>query len=100
ACATAKALQVISMTMPVATLVAAIRTAPPLRPDLVDEGNHPVEPGSRMQSGEYLLALRLVQQRQLREQLLKLRCFHRALPIDDDQDWTAGQLSSSMLIHI
>jgi hypothetical protein len=53
-----------------------------------------------MPGGEHLLTLRLVQQRQLGEQLLELRRFHGALPIDDDRDRTAGQLSSSMLIHI
>ena len=53
-----------------------------------------------MQGGKHLLTLRLIQLGQLGEQLLKLRRFHRALPIDDDQDWTAGQLSSSILIHI
>jgi hypothetical protein len=53
-----------------------------------------------MQGGEHLLTLRLVQLRQLGEQLLELRRFHRALPIDDDQDWIKGQLSSLMLIHI
>ena len=53
-----------------------------------------------MQDGEHLLALPLVQQRQPVEQLRKLRRFHCALPIDDDRGWTAGQLSSSMLIHI
>jgi hypothetical protein len=44
--------------------------------------------------------LRLVQQPQLGDHLRKPRRFHSALPIDDDQGWTAGQLSSSMLIHI
>ncbi len=39
-----------------------------------------------MQSGEHLLTLRLVQQRQLGEQLLKLRRFHGALPVDHDRD--------------
>jgi hypothetical protein len=100
ACATAKALRVVSMTMPVATLAAAVRTAPALRPALADEGDHPVEPGCRMQRGEHLLALRLVQQRQPGEQLLELWRFHRVLPIDDDRDWTEDQLSSSMLVHI
>jgi hypothetical protein len=53
-----------------------------------------------VQGGKHLPTLRLIQQRQLGEQLLELRRFHRALPIDDDQSWSAAQLSSSMLIHI
>jgi hypothetical protein len=53
-----------------------------------------------MQDGQHLPALPLVQQRQPVEQFRTLRRFHCALPIVDDRGWTAGQLSSSMLIHI
>jgi hypothetical protein len=45
ACATAKALQVVGLAMPVASLAGAIRAAAPRWPDLADEGDHPVEAG-------------------------------------------------------
>jgi hypothetical protein len=92
-------LQIAGVTMPAATLAAALRAAPPLRPDVVDEGDHPVEPGSRMEGGKHLLALRLVQPRRLGEQLLEPGRFQRAFPIGGDRDCTTGQLSSSTLIH-
>ena len=67
--AAAKTLQVVGVAMPVPMLALAAGTAASSRSDLADEGDDPVESGSRMQGCEHDQPLRLVEKLELGEQL-------------------------------
>ena len=74
--ATTEPLQIIGLTMAVASFAGTVGAATQWSADLSNESDYTVEPGCWMEGGQQLQALRLVQRRQLREQLFELRRFH------------------------
>ena len=80
ALAATESLQVIGLAMAMAAFAGTIRAAAAWRANLGDERDYAVEPDCRMEGGQHLQLLGLVQRRQLRKQLLELGRFHDPLP--------------------
>src|SRR5690606_31275486 len=74
-------LQVIGLAMAVAAFAGAIRATASRCANLGNERDHAVEPGCRMEGGQHLQPLGLVQRRQLREQLHETGRLHDPLPL-------------------